>query len=85
VRLRDERRFAVPVVLVCPEFTPTQAQEWLAAGELPELARAERLELVDIDSGHWPMATKPDELARLLDSAASGFDRAGSRSSPDEG
>ena len=70
VRLTDERRFAVPVVLVCPEFSPAQAREWITAGELPELARAEHLELVDIDSGHWPMATKPDELARLLAAAA---------------
>ena len=23
-------------------------------------------DLVDIDSGHWPMVTKPAELARLL-------------------
>ncbi len=29
VRLADERRFDVPVVLVCPEFTPAQAQEWI--------------------------------------------------------
>lgn len=66
VRLTDERRFDVPVVLVCPEFTPAQAREWIAAGELPELANAKELELVDIDSGHWPMLTKPVELARLL-------------------
>jgi pimeloyl-ACP methyl ester carboxylesterase len=66
VRLADERRFDVPVVLVCPEFTPAQAREWIEAGELPELAKAKRLELVDIDSGHWPMVTKSAELARLL-------------------
>lgn len=70
VRLTDERRFDVPVVLVCPEFTPAQAQEWIRAGDLPELARAKRLDLVDIDSGHWPMCTKPVELARLLAAAA---------------
>jgi pimeloyl-ACP methyl ester carboxylesterase len=66
VRLADERRFAVPVVLVCPEFGPAQAREWIDAGDLPELAKAEHLELVDIDSGHWPMITRPVELARLL-------------------
>ncbi|MFD5827928.1 alpha/beta fold hydrolase [Lentzea sp. NPDC060358] len=66
VRLTDERRFQVPVVVVCPEFTPAQAREWIDAGDVPELARAERLDLVDIDSGHWPMHTRPDELARLL-------------------
>ncbi|HEX7303973.1 alpha/beta hydrolase [Lentzea sp.] len=66
VRLTDERRFRVPVVLVCPEFTPAQVKEWIDAGDVPELARAEHLEFVDIDSGHWPMWTKPAELARIL-------------------
>jgi pimeloyl-ACP methyl ester carboxylesterase len=66
VRLADERRFDVPVVLVCPEFTPAQAQEWIDAGDLPELAKAKHLDLVDIESGHWPMVSKPIELARLL-------------------
>jgi pimeloyl-ACP methyl ester carboxylesterase len=66
VRLTDERRYDVPVVLVCPEFTPAQAREWIEAGELPELAKAKNLDLVDIESGHWPMVTKPVELARLL-------------------
>jgi pimeloyl-ACP methyl ester carboxylesterase len=70
VRLSDERRYDVPVVLVCPEFTPAQAQEWIAAGDLPELAKAKRLDFVDIDSGHWPMFSKPVELARLLAAAA---------------
>jgi pimeloyl-ACP methyl ester carboxylesterase len=70
VRLADERRYDVPIVLVCPEFTPAQAREWIAAGDLPELAKAKHLELVDIDSGHWPMVSKPAELARLLAAAA---------------
>lgn len=72
VHLADERRFDVPVVLVCPEFTPAQAQGWIDEGEAPELAKAKRLELVDIDSGHWPMFTQPVELARLLGAAAAG-------------
>ncbi len=66
VRLTDERRFDVPVVLVCPEFSPAQAQEWIDGGHLPELTRAKHLEFVDLDSGHWPMFTRPDELAELL-------------------
>jgi len=66
VRLTDERRYDVPVVLVCPEFTPAQAQEWISAGDVPELAKARYVKLVDIDSGHWPMISKPAELARLL-------------------
>jgi pimeloyl-ACP methyl ester carboxylesterase len=70
VRLTDERRFDVPVLVVCPEFTPAQAREWIAAGDVPELAKAKHLDLADIDSGHWPMITRPAELARLLAAAA---------------
>ncbi|GAB1643189.1 alpha/beta fold hydrolase [Krasilnikovia sp. MM14-A1259] len=66
VRLTDERRFDVPVVMVCPEFTPAQAQEWIAEGHIPELARAKDVTYVDIDSGHWPMLTRAAELARML-------------------
>ena len=71
-RLHDERRFAVPVVLVCPEFSPEEAREWVSGGDLPELARAERLSFVDVDSGHWPMVTRPAELAALLATAVPG-------------
>ncbi len=70
VRLGDERRHGVPVVAVCPEFSPSEAQAWIDAGDVPELAKAERLTLVDIDSGHWPMFTQPAELARILAAAA---------------
>jgi pimeloyl-ACP methyl ester carboxylesterase len=70
VRLTDERRFDVPVVLVCPEFTPAQAHEWIDGGDVPELAKAKHLAFVDIDSGHWPMISKPIELASLLAAAA---------------
>lgn len=66
VQLSDPRRYDVPVTLVCPEFSPAQAREWLEAGELPELARARHVDYVDIDSGHWPMITCPTRLADLL-------------------
>ena len=64
VRLADERRYDVPVALVCPEFTPAQAREWVEQGEVPELAKARTVSFVDIDSGHWPMVTRA-ELAQL--------------------
>ena len=70
VRLRDERRYDVPTLLVCPEFSPEQAREWIAGGDVPELAKATALSLVDIDSGHWPMVSAPATLADLLSSAA---------------
>ncbi|MDA8183589.1 MAG: alpha/beta hydrolase, partial [Actinomycetota bacterium] len=70
VRLHDQRRFGIPVTVVCPEFSPAQARQWIDDGALPELARVRDLHLVDIDSGHWPMFTRPAELAALLGAAA---------------
>ncbi len=70
VHLTNERRFDLPIVLVCPEFTPAQAQQWIDAGDVPELAKATHLDFVDIDSGHWPMVSKPVELAQILAAAA---------------
>jgi len=70
VKLADERRYDVPVVLVCPEFTPSQAKEWIDHGEVPELAKSSNVSFVDIDSGHWPMISAPAELARILSQAA---------------
>lgn len=66
----DDRRYDVPVVMICPEFSQAEAKEWVAAGDLPELAKAKHLDYVDIDSGHWPMFTKPAELADILAAAA---------------
>jgi len=70
VRLTDERRFDVAVTVVCPEFSPAQAQECLDAGDVPELTRVKDLAFADIGSGHWPMFTEPAELARLLATVA---------------
>jgi pimeloyl-ACP methyl ester carboxylesterase len=72
IRLADDRRFSVPVALVCPEFTPAQAREWIEGGAVPELAKSEQVTFIDIDSGHWPMITRPAELASLLSQAAQG-------------
>jgi pimeloyl-ACP methyl ester carboxylesterase len=66
VRLRDERRRDVPVTLICPEYSPAQAREWIDGGEVPELSKARHVDYADIESGHWPMFTRPAELAALL-------------------
>lgn len=66
VSLRDERRFVVPVALICPEFSPDRARGWVEGGEVPELARARDVSYVDIESGHWPMFSRPQQLGDLL-------------------
>ncbi|HEX3956288.1 MAG TPA: alpha/beta hydrolase [Trebonia sp.] len=70
VTLADERRYDVPVVLICPEFTPAQAREWMDQGEVPALAKSKDVSFLDIDSGHWPMISAPADLARLLSQVA---------------
>ncbi|HTJ71051.1 MAG TPA: alpha/beta hydrolase [Actinospica sp.] len=70
VRLTDERRYDVPVVVVCPEFSIAQAKGWIDEGLVPQLSQAKNVEFVDIDSAHWPMLTKAPELARILAAAA---------------
>lgn len=70
IKLADERRYDVPVALICPEFTPAQARGWIEDGEVPELAKSKNIAFLDIDSGHWPMISAPAELARLLAQAA---------------
>jgi pimeloyl-ACP methyl ester carboxylesterase len=70
VHLADERRYSVPVVLICPEFTPAQASQWIGDGQVPELAKSENVSFLNVDSGHWPMISAPADLARLLSQAA---------------
>jgi pimeloyl-ACP methyl ester carboxylesterase len=69
VHWTSEARHDVPLTLICPEFSPAEAQEWIDAGDVPELGSANALELVDIESGHWPMFTQPKALAVLIDEA----------------
>jgi pimeloyl-ACP methyl ester carboxylesterase len=66
VQLGDERRFEVPVTLVCPEFSPDDARAWVASGDVPELARARHVDYVDLATGHWPMISNPAALADVL-------------------
>lgn len=69
VHWTTDARHDVPLTLICPEFSPAEAQEWIDDGDVPEFSTANTLELVDIESGHWPMFTQPAALAALLDDA----------------
>jgi pimeloyl-ACP methyl ester carboxylesterase len=66
VRLSDPRRYDVPATAICPEYSPDDLRGWIAAGDIPELAKTKHLEFVDIDSGHWPQFTQPAKLAELI-------------------
>jgi pimeloyl-ACP methyl ester carboxylesterase len=68
VRLLDERRYDVPVTVVCPEFTSDALRKWIEQDLAPvrEFPKLRHLEYVDLPTGHWPQFTRPDDLARIL-------------------
>jgi pimeloyl-ACP methyl ester carboxylesterase len=74
ISLTDERRYQVPVTVVCPEFTAADLRGWVEAGEPPvaELARVQDVTYVDLPTGHWPQWTRPADLAQVVLDAAGG-------------
>jgi pimeloyl-ACP methyl ester carboxylesterase len=67
-QLSDERRYDVPVTVICPEFTADMLRDWVGQGMAPvqEFTKIRDLEYVDLPTGHWPQFSKPDELARVI-------------------
>lgn len=73
VELTNEARRAVPTTLVCCSITSTQVLELARAGHpmFAETARIEHLDVIDLPTGHWPMWSRPRDLADVIRSAAS--------------
>ncbi|GAA1855081.1 hypothetical protein JOF54_000389 [Microlunatus capsulatus] len=72
LRLHDPARRAVPATLVCCSLPAATVRE-LAAGGHPmfaEVAELADLTAVDLPTGHWPMWSRPGELAEALREAA---------------
>jgi pimeloyl-ACP methyl ester carboxylesterase len=67
-RLSDERRYDVPVTVICTEFTADTLREWVAQGLAPvrELGRVRDVSYVDLPTGHWPQFTRPEQLGRAI-------------------
>ncbi|MHC2998976.1 alpha/beta fold hydrolase [Microbacterium sp. HJ5] len=66
--LSDTARRAVPVTVVCASYSAQQIREMSEAGHpwFEELAQYESVRLVDLPTGHWPMWSRPQELADEL-------------------
>jgi pimeloyl-ACP methyl ester carboxylesterase len=67
-RLLDERRYDVPVTVICTEFTGELLRGWIERGLAPvrEFTKIRDVEFVDLPTGHWPQFTRPEELARAI-------------------
>lgn len=72
--LTDERRLDVPGTIVCTAFPAAEYRAYAEKGLpfLQGLLQYRRLELVDLPTGHWPMWSRPAELAALIAEAAAG-------------
>lgn len=71
--LHDERRYQVPVTVICCEFTSDMLRGWLDEGRegVAELAAVQSVTLVDLPTGHWPQLTRPADLADAILTAIS--------------
>ncbi|MFF2272183.1 alpha/beta fold hydrolase [Agromyces sp. NPDC058136] len=72
VALTDDERRDVPTTLVCCSITSGQIQELAAAGHpmFAEVASLTHADFVDLPTGHWPMWSRPADLAQVVASAA---------------
>jgi pimeloyl-ACP methyl ester carboxylesterase len=72
ISLRDERRLAVPTTIIACSI-PSQTMMSLARDGHPMMAETARytdLTLVDLPTGHWPMWSRPHDLADTISEAA---------------
>jgi pimeloyl-ACP methyl ester carboxylesterase len=70
VALTNDARRDIPSTLICTGFTAEQYRqyadehpEWAFLAGLPELRN---VEFVDLPTSHWPMWSRPAELAAII-------------------
>lgn len=73
VELTNDARRKVRTTLVCCSIPSAQVLELASAGHamFAEVAKIEHLDVVDLPTGHWPMWSRPRDLAKAIQLAAS--------------
>lgn len=73
-RLTDERRLDVPMTLVATAFSGDDYRVYAEQGApfLAGVLEQRALEMVDLPTGHWPMWSRPVELAAIIADRAVG-------------
>ena len=73
VELTNDARRKVRTTLVCCSIPSEQVMELVRAGHpmFAEVANIEHLDVIDLPTGHWPMWSRPLDLAKVIQSAAS--------------
>ncbi|MPV50801.1 MULTISPECIES: alpha/beta fold hydrolase [unclassified Pseudactinotalea] len=72
VHLTNAARLSVPTTLVCCSISSAQVLELAEAGHpvFAEVVEFEHREFVDLPTGHWPMWSRPRDLAEAIHCAA---------------
>lgn len=73
VLLTNDARFDVPTTFVCCSIPSSQVMELVKAGHpmFAEVANLKSVDYVDLPTGHWPMWSRPSDLAHILASESS--------------
>lgn len=68
VQLTNEERFDVPTTLVCCSIPSSQVIELVKADHpmFAEVGNFNNVEYIDLPTGHWPMWSRPSDLAQIL-------------------
>ena len=76
VELTNGSRHEVRTTLVCCSISSEQVMELVKAGHpmFAEVAHLAHLDFLDLPTGHWPMFSRPRELAEVIAAAASRTD-----------
>ncbi len=76
VELTNDARHKIRTTLVCCSIPSAQVLELARAGHamFAEVANLEDLDVIDLPTGHWPMWSRPGDLAKAIGSAASRTD-----------
>jgi hypothetical protein len=73
VPLSNEARRDIPSTIICTGFPSSEVKKYAAEAEWPWLAGVRELRNVtwlDLPTSHWPMWSRPDELATIIGDVA---------------
>jgi pimeloyl-ACP methyl ester carboxylesterase len=72
--LTNDARLDVPSTVICTGYTSEQVKAYAAEGYawLGGLAELRDVTYVDLPTSHWPMWSRPQELAAIISDVARG-------------
>ena len=74
IELRNDARLEVPTTVICSAYTSEQYRDFVTEGYtwLAGLAELRNVTYVDLPTSHWPMWSRPQDLAAIIGDIARG-------------